>query len=75
MLLPSAIQRAEDLVGMEMPTVGLPCASAPGPSGAVTATPRQREREQYGLQLQHASLPSVQILCSTGQRIFLSRQS
>src|SRR5215831_18927650 len=28
MLLPSSIQRADDLVGMAMPTVGLPCASA-----------------------------------------------
>src|SRR3984885_15847891 len=28
MLLPSSIQRAEALVGIAMPTVGLPCASA-----------------------------------------------
>src|SRR5712671_4182244 len=33
MLLPSSIQRAEALVGMAMPTVGLPCASA-GPASA-----------------------------------------
>jgi hypothetical protein len=28
-LLPSSIQRADDLVGMAMPTVGLLCAKAP----------------------------------------------
>src|SRR3569833_1385306 len=30
MLLPSAIQRADDLVGIEMPIVPLSCAPAPG---------------------------------------------
>src|SRR5450631_3390883 len=34
MLLPSSIQRAEDLVGMAMPTVGLSCAGA-GPASAM----------------------------------------
>src|ERR1700730_13272585 len=34
MLLPSSIQRAEDSVGMAIPTVGLSCASA-GPASAM----------------------------------------
>src|SRR5260370_841134 len=37
MLLPSSIQRAEDLVGMAMPTVGLPWARAPIADVAATA--------------------------------------
>src|SRR5450432_532946 len=34
MLLPSSIQRAEDLVGIAIPMVGLVCASAPLPASA-----------------------------------------
>src|SRR5437762_2350554 len=37
MLLPSSIQRAEDLVGMAMPTVGLPWARAAIVNVAATA--------------------------------------
>src|SRR5689334_18272179 len=38
MLLPSSIQRADDLVGMAMPTVGLPCASAEPASATEPST-------------------------------------
>src|SRR5882757_4690910 len=34
MLLPSSIQRAEDFVGIAIPTVGLLCARAPLPDAA-----------------------------------------
>src|ERR1700745_2706711 len=38
MLSPSAIQRAEDLVGMAMPTVPLPWATAPDGAAATAAS-------------------------------------
>jgi len=37
MLLPSSIQRADDLVGIAMPTLALPCANAP-PLATATQT-------------------------------------
>src|SRR5262245_61703064 len=37
MLLPSSIQRADDLVGMAMPTVALSCAEAVSPEAIVAA--------------------------------------
>src|SRR3954469_22653284 len=37
MLLPSSIQRAEDLVGIAMPTVALSCAEAVTPAAIVAA--------------------------------------
>src|SRR5215510_5697956 len=46
MLLPSSIQRADDLVGIAIPMVGLPCASAPLPDATAAkaaSTPASSE--------------------------------
>src|SRR4051812_17705365 len=57
MLLPSSIQRAEALVGMAMPTVGLLCASA-GPA-RTTAPSARAERTDLSSFMLHSQVLSV----------------
>src|SRR5215468_12637465 len=52
MLLPSSIQRADDLVGIAIPIIGLPCASAPLPDATAAkaaSTPASSEVFRFSM--------------------------